>query len=81
MSFLSRPVCLLAKPCDMDVTVKEGRCAGKKGRGFHIKGLSTFVVDLGAMHGIACHCCSRDSFVFSSSLALETDPDNSFIFS
>ncbi len=38
MSFLSQPVCLLAKPCDVDVTASEGRCAGKKGRGFRIKG-------------------------------------------
>jgi hypothetical protein len=42
---------------------------------------STFVVDPGAKHGIACHCCSQDSSVFSSSLALEMDLDNSFIFS
>ncbi len=42
---------------------------------------STFVVDPGARHGIACHCCSLDSSFFSSSLALEMDPDNSFIFS
>ncbi len=38
---------------------------------------STFVVDPGAKHGIACHCCSRDSYVFSSSLALEMDPIHS----
>jgi hypothetical protein len=42
---------------------------------------STFVVDFGAKHGIACHCCSRDSSVFFSSLALEMDLDDSFIFS
>ncbi len=42
---------------------------------------STFVVGPGARHGIACHCCYQNSFVFSSSLALEMDPNNSFIFS
>jgi hypothetical protein len=44
MSFLSRPVCLLAKPCDMDVTAREGHCAGKKGRGFRIKGLDPLLL-------------------------------------
>ncbi len=44
MSFLSRPICLLAKPCDMDVTAREGRCAGKKGRGFRIKGLDPLLL-------------------------------------
>ncbi len=42
---------------------------------------STFVVGPGAKHGIACHCCSQNSSIFSSSLALEMDPDDSFIFS
>ncbi len=42
---------------------------------------STFVVGPGTRHGIACHCCSQNSFVFSSSLALEMDPNDSFIFS
>jgi hypothetical protein len=42
--FLSRPVCLLAKPCDMDVIAREGRCAGKKGRGFRIKGLDSLLL-------------------------------------
>jgi hypothetical protein len=42
---------------------------------------STFVVDPGAKHGIACHCCSQDSSIFSSSLALDMDLDDSFIFS
>jgi hypothetical protein len=41
---------------------------------------STFVVDPGAKHGITCHCCSRDSSIFSSSVALEMDLDDSFIF-
>jgi hypothetical protein len=44
MSFLSRPICLLAKPCDMDVTAREGRCARKKGKGFHIKGLDPLLL-------------------------------------
>jgi len=44
MSFLSRPVCLLAKPCDMDAIAKEGRCARKKGRGFHIEGLDPLLL-------------------------------------
>ncbi len=44
MSFLSRPVCLLAKPCDMEVTTKEGCCVGKKGRGFRIKGLDPLLL-------------------------------------
>ncbi len=39
MLFLSRPVCLLAEPCDMDVIAREGRCARKKGKGFRIEGL------------------------------------------
>jgi hypothetical protein len=42
---------------------------------------STFVVDPGAKHGIACHSCSQDSSIFSSSLALKMDLDDSFIFS
>jgi hypothetical protein len=61
----------------MDMIVREGCCARKKGRGFG----STFVVGPGAKHGIACHCCSQNSSIFSSSLALEMDPDDSFIFS
>jgi hypothetical protein len=44
MSFLSQPVCLLAKPCDMDVIVREGRCARKKGRGFCIEGLDPLLL-------------------------------------
>jgi len=44
MLFLSWPVCLLAKPCDMDVTVREGRCAREKGRGFRIKGLDPLLL-------------------------------------
>ncbi len=82
MPFLSRPVCLLASPCDMDMTAGEGRVCGEEGwRVSHREFESTFVVDPGARHGIACHCCSLDSSVFSSSLALEMDPDGSFIFS
>jgi len=82
MSFLSWPICLLARPCDMDMTMREGHVCEKEGeRVSHWRFGSTFVVDLGARHGIACHCCSQDSFVFSSSLTLEMDPDDSFIFS
>jgi hypothetical protein len=44
MSFLSRPVCLLVKPCDMDLTVREGHYAGKKGRGFCIKSLDPLLL-------------------------------------
>jgi hypothetical protein len=44
MSFLSWLVCLLAKPYDMEVTAREGRCAGKKGRGFRIKGLDPLLL-------------------------------------
>jgi len=53
---------------------------GKRGEGFASRVWIHFVVDLEARHGIACHCCFQDSFVFSSSLALEMDPHDSFIF-
>jgi len=80
MPFLSWPVCLLARPCDMDMTTGEGHVCGEEGERVWHRGFgSTFVVDPRAKHGIACH--SRDSYVFSSSLALEMDPDDSFIFS
>jgi hypothetical protein len=66
----------------MDMTTKEGRVCEKEGERVSHQGFgSTFVVDPEARHGIACHCCFRDCFVFSSSLALEMDLDNSFIFS
>ncbi len=82
MPFLSRPVCLLARPCDMDMKAGEGRVWGEEGGRVSHRGFgSTFVVDPGARHGIACHCYSLDSSVFSSSLALEMDPDDTFIFS
>ncbi len=41
----------------MAMTTGEGRVCGEEGRGFG----STFVVDPGAKHGIACH--SRNSYV------------------
>jgi hypothetical protein len=44
MSFISRLVCLLAKPCDMDVTARGGGCVGKKGKGFCIKGLDPLLL-------------------------------------
>ncbi len=44
MLFLSWPVCLLAKPCDMEVTTRESRYVGKKGRGFRIKGLDPLLL-------------------------------------
>jgi len=53
---------------------------GRRGECFASR-VWTFVVDPGARHGIACHCRYRDSSVFSSSLALEMDLDDSFIFS
>jgi hypothetical protein len=31
MSFLSRHVCLLARPCDMDMTMMEGCVCGEEG--------------------------------------------------
>ncbi len=35
MPFLSRPVCLLARPCDMDMTAGGGLCVrGRRGEGF-----------------------------------------------
>jgi len=80
LSFLSRHVCLLAKPWygrDSDggpLCKEEGKRVLHQGFG------STFVVYLGARHGIACHCYSRDSSILCSSLALEMDPDDSFIF-
>jgi hypothetical protein len=59
-----------------------GPLCGEEGERVSHQGFgSTFVVDLEARYEIACHCCSQDSFVFSSSLALEMDPDDSFIFS
>ncbi len=80
MSFLSWPVCLLARPCDMDMIAGEGRVCGEEGERVLHRGFgSTFVVDPRARHGIACHCCSRDSSVFSSSLALEMDLNNSHL--
>jgi len=54
---------------------------GRRGEGFASRVWIHFCVDPGARHGIACHCCSRDSSVLSSSLALEMDLDDSFIFS
>jgi hypothetical protein len=56
-------------------------CGDEGERVSHQGSGSTFVVDPGARHGIACHCCSQDSSVFFFSLALEMDPDDSFIFS
>jgi hypothetical protein len=60
---------------------KGGPLCGEEGERVSHQGFgSTFVVDPGARYGIACHCCYRDSSVFSSSLALEMDLDDSFIF-
>jgi hypothetical protein len=82
MSFLFWHVYLLARPCDMDMTTREGRVCGEKRERVSHRGFgSIFVVDLGARHGIACHYYSWDSSIFSSSLALEMDHDDSFIFS
>jgi hypothetical protein len=78
MPFLSWPVCLLARPCDMDMTTGEGYVWERVS---HLRFGSTFVVDPTAKHGIAYHCCYQDSFVFSSSLALEMDLEDSFMFS
>ncbi len=64
----------------MDMTMGEGGVCEEEGeRVSHRAFGSTFVVDLRANHGIACH--SQDSYVFSSSLALEMDPNDSFILS
>jgi hypothetical protein len=64
----------------MDMTTGEGHVCGEEGERVSHRGFgSIFVVDLGARHGIACHF--RNSYVFSSSLALEMDLDDSFIFS
>ncbi len=72
----------LARPCDMDMTVGEGRvCKEEREKVSHSGFGSTFVVDFGARHGITCHCCSQDSSIFSSSLTFEMDLDDSFIFS
>ncbi len=66
----------------MDMTAGEGCVCGEEGGRVSHRGFgSTFVADPGARHGIACHCCSLDSSFFSSSLALEMDPDDSLIFS
>jgi hypothetical protein len=82
MLFLSWPVCLLAKPCDMDMRAGEGRVCGEEVERVSHQGFgSTFVVDIEAKHGITCDCCSRDSSIFSSSLTFEMDLDDSFIFS
>jgi len=57
MSFLSRPVCLLARPSDMDMTTGEGHVCREEGDRVSHQGFgSTFVVDPRARHGIACHC-------------------------
>jgi hypothetical protein len=61
------------------MTAGEGRVCEEGERVLHQGFGSTFVVDLEARHGIACHCCYRNSSIFSSSLALEMDLDDSFI--
>ncbi len=66
----------------MDMIVREGHVCREEGERVSHRGFgSSFVVDPKARHGIACHCCSRDSSIFSFSLALEMDLDDSFIFS
>jgi len=79
---VSFPACLFVGQAMWYGRDNEGRplCREEGERVSHQRFGSTFVVDPRARHGIACHCCSRDSSVFSSSLALEMDPDDSFIF-
>jgi hypothetical protein len=60
---------------------EEGESSGCSFKGDRDAVWSTFVVDPRARHGIACHCCFQDSSIFSASLALEMDPDDSFILS
>ncbi len=81
LSFLSRPVCLLAKPWYGRDNEGGPLCREEGKRVLHQGFGSTFVMDPGARHGIAYHYCSRDSSVFCFSLALEMDPNDSFIFS
>ncbi len=76
---VSFPACLFVGHSHVRWTWQRGRAVvqGRRGERFASRVWIHFCCGSRGRHGIACHCSS----VFSSSLALEMDPDNSFIFS